>query len=165
MGCMAPTEQLLGGAVLEAWQRLLRANCVFLRELDAEMRARHGMTVSDYDVLVQLRDAADGSLKMSELSRRTLLTRSGMTRLVQGLEQDGYVERRACDSDARVSYAVLTEAGHEHLAAARATHHAGIRRVFADHFTEDEAQQLTELLGRIPGVVGGTDSGCCGAPE
>lgn len=148
---------------MEAWQRLLRANCVFMRSLDSELRATHGMTISDYDVLIQLRDAERGGLKMSELSRRTMLTRSGMTRLVQGLERDGLVERRACGSDARVSYAALTELGHERLAAARCTHHAGIRRVFADHFTAADAEQLSALLGQIPGVADG--EGACPGPS
>ena len=117
-------EQMVVGTLLDAWQRLLRANCVIMRVLDAELHAEHGMTLSDYDVLVSLRAADDCSLRMSDLSRRTLLTRSGMTRLVQGLERDGLVERRACDADARVSYAVLTDLGHERLERARSTHHA-----------------------------------------
>ena len=162
---MTPTEQLLQGVVMDAWQRLLRANCVFLRTLDTELRATHGMTISDYDVLIQLRDAEGGALKMSELSRRTLLTRSGMTRLVQGLEQDGYVERRACGADARVSYATITERGLEHLAAARCTHHAGIRRVFADHFSDDDAEQLARLLDKIPGVADGFGACPSTAPQ
>jgi DNA-binding MarR family transcriptional regulator len=143
---------IVEGVLIEAWQRLLLANFVMARALDAELQAAHSMTISDYDVLVQLRNAEDHSLTMSELSRRTLLTRSGMTRLVQGLERDGRVARRACATDARVSYAVLTEAGRAQFAAARQTHHAGIRRLFADHFTAEEAEQLSNLLGKIPCV-------------
>lgn len=146
---------IVDGPHIEAWQRLLRANCVFMRELDSELQAKHGMTVSDYDVLVQLRDSDEQSLTMGELSQRTYLTRSGMTRLVQGLEADGLVARRACAADARRSWAVLTELGRERLEDARCTHHAGIRRVFADHFTTEEAEQLSELLGRIPNVADG----------
>ena len=141
------------GAIMDAWQRLLRAHCVLSRTLDTELQAAHGITISDYDVLVQLRDADGHCLTMSDLSRRTLLTRSGMTRLVQGLERDGLVERRACRTDARVSYAVLTAHGVQQLEDARRTHHAGIRRVFADHFSAEEGEQLAELLGRIPGVL------------
>lgn len=138
---------------MDAWQRLLRAHCVLSRTLDGELQAAHGITISDYDVLVQLRDADGHCLTMSDLSRRTMLTRSGMTRLVQGLERDGLVERRACRSDARVSYAVLTTQGLQQLEDARRTHHAGIRRVFADHFSAEDGEQLAELLGRIPGVL------------
>ena len=158
-------QHIVTGSLLEAWQRLLRANCVFMRSLDSELQSSHGMTISDYDVLVQLRDAEDCSLMMSDLSRRTMLTRSGMTRLVQGLERDGLVQRRACTSDARVSYAVLTDAGRERLQAARDTHHAGIRRVFADHFTQPQADQLVELLGQIPGVADGHGACPSSAPD
>ncbi|MCZ4496099.1 MAG: putative MarR-family transcriptional regulator [Thermoleophilia bacterium] len=158
---MSVDSELVSGASLEAWQRLLRAHCVIARELDVELQSVHGMTLSDYDTLVQLRDCESETLKMSELSRRTMLTRSGMTRLVQGLERDGLVERRSCDSDARVSYAALTPHGHEVLQAARETHHAGIRRTFADHFTEEEAAQLAALLGQVPGALEG-DMPCGG---
>ena len=160
---MATSEQeWVVGNTLEAWQRLLRANCVVMRELDSELQHEHGMTISDYDVLVSLRSAEGHSLRMSDLSRRTLLTRSGMTRLVQGLERDGLVERRSCAEDARVSYAVLTAVGTERIEAARRTHHAGIRRLFADHFSDEEAAHLAELLGRIPGVADGSSTSCCG---
>ncbi|MCW2927151.1 MAG: transcriptional regulator, MarR family [Thermoleophilia bacterium] len=161
---MSTTPDTVTGAQMEAWQRLLRAHCVLARDLDNELRSTHGMTISDYDVLVQLRDAEDDCLKMSDLSRRTMLTRSGMTRLVQGLERDGLVERRACDADARVSYAVLTPAGQTRLAEARATHHSGIRRVFADHFSDAEAAQLSSLLAQIPGVDADGPV-CCGGDD
>jgi DNA-binding MarR family transcriptional regulator len=162
---MTTGEAMVTGVQLDAWQRLLRANCILMRVLDHELQADHAMTISDYDVLVSLRDAEDGHLRMSDLSKRTMLTRSGMTRLVQGLERDGIVERRACDSDARVSYVSLSTAGRERLEAARRTHHAGIRRMFAEHFDDAEATQLAELLGRIPGVADGTSTACCGADE
>ena len=155
-------SQLVTGTLLDAWQRLLRANCILMRELDQELQAEHGITISDYDVLIALRDAEDGHLRMSDLSRRTMLTRSGMTRLVQGLEKDGFVARLDCPSDARVSWVTLSDEGRERLQAARQTHHAGIRRLFADHFEDAEAEQLAELLGRIPGVADGSDTACCG---
>lgn len=147
------STELLSGTTLDAWQRMLRAHGVIARVLDAELQAAHGMTLSDYDVLVNLRDADDASLRMSELSRRALLTRSGMTRLIQGLERSGFVKRSACESDARVSYAAITDSGRELLAEARATHHAGIRRVFADHLTDEEIAAFADTLAKIPGVV------------
>lgn len=159
---MQTGEQMVTGALLEAWQRLLRSNCLVLRALDAELQSEHRMTISDYDVLVSLRSAEDGQLRMSDLSRRTMLTRSGMTRLVQGLERDGLVERASCESDARVCWVRLSPEGTARLDAARRTHHAGIRRLFADHFSEDEATQLAELLGRIPGVIADPGPSCFG---
>jgi DNA-binding MarR family transcriptional regulator len=153
------TPQLVTGPPLDAWQRLLRAHIVIARCLDAELRTETGMTLSDYDVLVHLRDSECGALTMSGLASRTLLTRSGMTRLVQGLERTGLVERRSCDSDARVSYAVITQLGRDTLRQARILHHEGIRRMFADHFSDEEAAALSDLLARIPGV---TDEAGCG---
>jgi DNA-binding MarR family transcriptional regulator len=143
---------LVTGPALEAWQRLLRVACSVHARLDADLREMHNLTLSDYDVLVQLRDSDDGALRMSDLSRLTLLTRSGMTRLIDGLVRDGYVVRRPCPKDARVAWAVITDAGRERLAVARIDHHAGIRRVFADHFNEHEADQLADLLAKIPHV-------------
>ena len=158
-------EAAVTGEKLVAWQRLLRANCVLMRQLDSELQTEHRMTISDYDVLVALRDAPDGHLRMSDLSRRTMLTRSGMTRLVQGLERDGLVERMNCPEDARVAWIRLSDDGKQRLAEARLTHHAGIRRLFADHLEDTEAEQLTELLGRIPGVADGSNTACCGGAE
>lgn len=149
------TPELLSTTVLDAWQRLLRSHALIIRLLDAELQAQHGMTLSDYDVLAKLRDAADSEhdcLRMSELSEKALLTRSGMTRLVQGLEREGLVKRKACKADARVSYAKITRRGLERLAEARATHHAGIERLFASHFTPEEMATLAELLEKIPGT-------------
>lgn len=153
------SSELLSGATLDAWQRLLRAHGVIARVLDAEMQSSHGITLSDYDVLVNLRDADEDCLKMSELSRRALLTRSGMTRLIQGLERCGLVQRAACPSDARVSYAAITDAGRILLEQARVTHHAGIRRVFADHLTDAEIETFGTLLAKIPGVTDAVAAG------
>ena len=164
---MIPSQQtdeqtFVTGATMHAWKLLLRTHCVLARVLDQELQEAHGMTISDYDALVNLRDCERHALKMSELSKRTMLTRSGMTRLVQGLERDGLVERRSCTEDARVSYAALTPLGHERLAAARVTHHSGIRRLFADHFSDADAEQLSALLSRIPGVLEEPDLPCAG---
>lgn len=156
-------SELLSGTTLDAWQRLLRAHGIIVRVLDAELRSAHDLTLSDYDVLVNLRDADEDSLKMSELSRRALLTRSGMTRLIQGLERNRLIERRPCASDARVTYVAITEQGLAKLAEARDTHHAGIRRVFSDHLTEAEIEAFAGTLAKLPGVV--DTSSCPSADE
>jgi DNA-binding MarR family transcriptional regulator len=88
---------------------------------------------------------------MSALAERTMLTRSGITRLVDGLVGSGLVERVSCPSDARVSYARLTDAGYEKLRSAGCTHVGSIRRLFCEHFTSDELEQLAEFLSRLPG--------------
>jgi DNA-binding MarR family transcriptional regulator len=92
---------------------------------------------------------------MSQLADSTMLTRSGITRLVDGLVANGLIERVSCPTDARVSYAQLTDQGHDKLRQAGCTHVASIRRLFLEHFSEDEIAQLASLLSRLPGAQRG----------
>ncbi|MBV9716862.1 MAG: MarR family transcriptional regulator, partial [Solirubrobacterales bacterium] len=118
------------------------------------------MTTRDYEVLLYLSQARDRRLPMSALAESTMLTRSGITRLVDGLVAGGVVERVSCVNDARVSYARLTDAGYEKLRDAGCTHVASIRRLFLAHFTPGELDQLAALLSRLPGASAG---GACTA--
>jgi DNA-binding MarR family transcriptional regulator len=133
-----------------AWVRFLRAHAAVTRELSARLEAQHGLTLSDFDVLVQLYHAPERSLRRVDIARAVLLTASGITRLLDGLERAGWVEKRSCDSDARVSYAVLTDTGAEKFEEARKSHHADIEELFGSRFTRAEREQLAELLGRLP---------------
>jgi DNA-binding MarR family transcriptional regulator len=133
-----------------AWVRFLRAHAAVTRELSARLEAQHGLTLSDFDVLVQLYHAPERALRRVDIARAVLLTASGITRLLDGLQRAGWVDKRPCESDARVSYAVLTAAGVAKFEAARATHHADIEELFASRFTKAEREQLAELLGRLP---------------
>jgi DNA-binding MarR family transcriptional regulator len=125
-----------------------------MRELDADLTTTHALTTRDYEVLLYLAQAPDRKLAMSELAENTMLTRSGITRLVDGLVASGLIERVACPSDARVSYAHLTDAGYSMLRDAGRTHVDGIRRLFLTHYSDDEIEQLAELLSRLPGAPG-----------
>jgi len=145
------TQMTAPESALLAWRHFLRTHCAITRQLDADLAASHGLTINDYDVLVQLRDAPQQRLRMSELADHVLLTRSGMTRLIDGLVRDELVQRASCPSDARVSYAQITQRGLETLDTARRTHLDGITRLFTQHFSEAESQQLADLLGRLPG--------------
>jgi DNA-binding MarR family transcriptional regulator len=151
----ATTKVTLDGTALEAWRSYLQSHASILRDLDAELAAEHGMTARDYEALLYLAQAEDRKLPMSALAERTMLTRSGITRLVDGLVAGGLIERIACPSDARVSYAQLTDQGHEKLREAGSTHLAGIRRLFLEHFSSEEIDSLASLLGRLPGAQGG----------
>lgn len=148
----------LDGASLEAWRSYLQSHASILRALDAELIAEHGMTTRDYEVLLYLSQAPERKLPMSALAESTMLTRSGITRLVDGLVNSTLIERVSCPNDARVSYARLTDAGHEKLRCAGCTHVASIRRLFLEHFSEDEVGHLASLLGRLPGA---THTGRC----
>src|SRR5229473_6355290 len=133
-------------ADLEAWIRFLRAHAAITRQLSARLEAQHGLTLSDYDVLVQLYHAPEQALRRVDLARTVLLTASGITRLLDGLERAGWVEKANCESDARVTYAVLTDVGYEKLCEAGDFHVEGVRRAFAVNYTEDELATLGELL-------------------
>jgi len=135
---------------LEAWIRFLRAHAAVTRQLSARLEAQHGLTLNDFDVLVQLYFAPDQALRRVDLARAVLLTASGITRLLDGLERSGWVEKRACSSDARVSYAALTDAGVAKIEAARTTHVADVEELFNATFSKSERATLAELLGRLP---------------
>lgn len=128
----------------------MRAHAAVTRELSARLEAQHGLTLSDYDVLVQLYFAEDHRLRRIDLARQVLLTASGITRLLDGLERAGWVAKHRCESDARVAYAVLTKPGLEKFEQARDTHLADIHELFGSRFTPEEREVLGDLLGRLP---------------
>lgn len=142
----------LGGVALEAWRSYLQSHASIVRELDAELVAEHDLTTRDYEVLLYLAQAPDRRLPMSALAESTRLTRSGITRLVDGLVSAGLIERVACSSDARVSYAELTDHGYDKLREAGCSHIASVRRLFVEHYSAEEIEQLATLLGRLPGA-------------
>jgi DNA-binding MarR family transcriptional regulator len=158
MAVTTPTK--LDGTALEAWRSFLQSHASILRALDADLVAEHGMTSRDYEVLLYLSQAPDRALAMSAIAEATMLTRSGITRLIDGLVAGGLIERAPCAKDARISYAQLTDAGYEKLRSAGCTHVAGIQRMFLEHFTPEEIDVLASLLGRLPGA---THSGSCTA--
>jgi DNA-binding MarR family transcriptional regulator len=145
----------LQGTALEAWRSYLQSHASIVRVLDAELAAAHGMTTRDYEVLLYLSQAEGRHLPMSALAESTMLTRSGITRLVDGLVDAGLIERVACPNDARVSYAQLTDRGYEKLRQAGCTHVASIRRLFLENFSPAELDQLATLLSRLPGAQPG----------
>ena len=121
----APDDPRLG-----AWRSFLHAHARLLRRLDEELQAAHGLSLAEYDALVQLANAPGRRLRMSILAERVLLSRSGITRLVDRLVAAGFVERSACVSDARGAEAALTARGLERLRAASQTHLDGVQRYF-----------------------------------
>ena len=147
---------------LESWIRFLRAHAQLTREMSARLQAQHGLTLNDFDVLVQLSAAPGRQMRRVDLAQSVLLTASGITRLLDGLERAGWVCRGTCESDARVSYAVLTDAGLDKLREARATHLADIDALFSSRFSKQELDQLGSLLGRLAEPSNG-DAAACGA--
>ena len=149
------TSQVLTAQVshpVPAWTRLLRAAASARRCLSARLDGEHGLSVNDYEALSELAQAEEGSLRRVDLAEALQLTPSGVTRLLEGLERAGLVEKRSCSADARVTYAVLTEAGGEKLAEAADMHGRAIEALFAERYSHEELETLAELLGRLPGA-------------
>src|SRR5437764_10058404 len=137
---------------LRAWRGLLRVHAALSKALDAQLEAEHGLPLTSYEVLMYLSDAPGGKMRMHDLASSVLLSRSGLTRLVDRLERDGYLERCSCAHDARGAFAVLTPAGRDKLVAARATHLAGVRRLFLGHFRGEELDVLGAGWDRVLGA-------------
>jgi DNA-binding MarR family transcriptional regulator len=153
MASTRPLAKELSPAELGAWRGFLRVHSTLVKALDAELQSAHGLPLSSYEVLITLRTAPGRRLRMAELADRVILSRSGMTRLVDRLAREGLLEREPCDSDARGYFAVLTRAGEQLLATARRTHLDGVRERFVDHFTPEELATLARLWDRlIPGA-------------
>ncbi len=134
---------------LGAWRGFLRVHAALTGHLDAELAAGHGLPLSTYEVLLYLADSPDGRMRMSELADSVLLSRSGLTRLVDRLVREGLVERHACPGDARGMNAVITGAGRERFAQARRTHLDGVRRRFLDNLSPQEMRQLARIWDRM----------------
>lgn len=134
---------------LAAWRGLLRAHRDIVARLDAQLEAEHGLPLSSYEVLISLADAESGRLRMGELADRLLLSRSGLTRLVDRLARQGLVERARCDSDARGFFAVITPAGRELLERARPSHWAGVREHFLGRLEPGDLEALAGVWSRL----------------
>jgi DNA-binding MarR family transcriptional regulator len=138
------TQSKLTRRELAAWRGLLRTHARVLAELDAELEAAHGLAVPEYEVLLVLNENGDNHLRMSELADAALLTRSGMTRLVDRLEREGLVRRERCAADGRGTYAVITPE-------ARPTHIAGVRRLFLGPLKKKDQRALADAFDVVLG--------------
>lgn len=148
----APKQQL------ESWISFIRSHSAITRELSAQLQREHGLTLNDYEVLLVLSHAEGGKMRRVDLAETILLTASGITRLLEGLERVRYVCKETCASDARVSYAKLTDEGRQKLSEAAVTHLRGIDELFLGRYSGSELATLAELLSRLP--VTGVSSAC-----
>ena len=148
------TSRTRPSPALQAWVGLLRAHAATTRTLSGQLVAEHGLTINDYEALLHLSRAEGGQMRRVDLAERLLLTASGVTRLLDGLEAIGLVDRRACSTDRRVAYAVLTDAGREKLESASRSHLAAVRALFEERLAPEELSALADLLGRLPSLSG-----------
>ncbi len=136
---------------LAAWVGFLRAQRHVLEQLEAELRAEHDLSLSEYEVLLHLSRAPNQRLRMGELAANVLLTPSGLTRLADRMVKDGLIARESCPSDRRGSFLVLTATGRARFDAAAPTHVRGVRDHFARHLGPDTAA-VAAALGRVAGA-------------
>jgi DNA-binding MarR family transcriptional regulator len=136
-----------------AWRAFLQAHGRITRRLDEELQAAHGLSLAEYDALLQIAHAPGRRVRMNVLADRVLLSRSGITRLVDRLEADGSVERIACETDARGQEAVLTPGGLDRLRTAAGTHLDGVRRYFLERFDAADLDAIERSLGRVAGAL------------
>jgi DNA-binding MarR family transcriptional regulator len=141
------------------WIAFLRAHAAITRALSDELCAEHALTLNDYEVLLRLAHAPERRLRRVDLAEQVLLTASGITRLLEGLERSGFVRKASCPSDGRVVYAELTDEGYAKLRDASRTHLDGIERLYARRFSAEERETLAELLGRL--TVADDDDAAC----
>ena len=143
------TAELLNEEELAAWRGMLRAHAELTKELDAELAREHNLPLSSYEVLLYLADAPDGRMRMAELADSVLLSRSGLTRLVDRLQREGLLKRERCESDARGYFAEITPKGRRLFDAARRTHLDGVRALFLSRFSREELRAMGALWQKL----------------
>ena len=137
---------------LQAWRLFLTANARLITTIDNRLKDDHRIPLNWYDVLIELVEAPDHRLRMSELADRVLLTRSGLTRLVDRLEKAGYLRREIDPEDRRGFYAIITSEGIQAMREAWPVYAQGINEQFASHLNDEEAQMLVEIFSRLLNV-------------
>lgn len=133
----------------DAWRAFLEAHSSVTGALEAELEAARGLPLAWYDVLAQLSDAKGGKMRMQELARAVLLSKSGLTRLFDRMEREGLVRREPCADDARGTFAVLTPSGRARLRDAAPVYRRAVRRHFGELLTDTEARVLRDALGKL----------------
>ncbi len=144
---------------LSAFARLMRAQTIVRRELEAQVLTPRGLSFNDFEALFHLYKADGCRLRRVDLAGLLMLTPSGVTRLLDGLEAAGLIENRHCEDDARVTWASLTTEGARTIESVGADHTEVLRGFFQDALTDAEVAQLSELLEKLPGVGAGSCAG------
>ncbi|MFF4619631.1 MarR family winged helix-turn-helix transcriptional regulator [Nonomuraea jabiensis] len=134
---------------LAVWRMMQRAQVRITRHLEAELLVAHDLPLASYEVLARLAEAPERRLRMNDLAGRVLLSRSGLTRLIDRLQRDGLVSREACADDARGLFAVLTDAGAERLAEATPTYLRGVRTQFLDLLGAEEVTRVRAMVAKL----------------
>jgi len=148
-GTRSGSGQRLTGEELAAWRGMLRVSVRLRRELDRRLSERHGITIADYDALVALAEQPGRRMRMSDLAAGILQPRSSVTRIVDGLERRGLVDREPSRVDARGADAVLTDAGLALYRRAQRSHHDNVRALFLDRLSDAQLKQLASAWAAV----------------
>jgi DNA-binding MarR family transcriptional regulator len=146
---------------LTVWRSFLRTHTHLLRLLEQDLQAHRKIAIGSYDVLVQLAEAPGNRLRMSELAQAVLLSRSGLTRLVDRLQKDELVQRQPDPDDARGMFTVLTGKGREVLRDASSVHLAGVSRLVLDRLSDGELRQLQALMIKLDPAAASAAAAAC----
>jgi DNA-binding MarR family transcriptional regulator len=142
-------EPRLSDDEVAAWKGMLKIHSDLVAALDAELERQHSLPLSSYEVLMVLSDCENGRIRMGELADELLLSRSGLTRLVDRLVRQGWVERIPCEDDARGLYAGITKSGRAKVEAARPAHLDGVRSSFLSRLSDSDLQALARAWKRL----------------
>ena len=164
MSANATDVRPLSDRELGAWRGMLRAHAMLVKRLDAELESAHGLALTSYEVHLHLSHAEGMRMRMCDVADSVLLSRSGLTRMIDRLERDGLVVRVSCPDDARGSYASLTDLGLHRLREAQATHLEGVREHFLRHFSGDELDRLAGAWDRLGTTLPAGGASACSAP-
>jgi DNA-binding MarR family transcriptional regulator len=143
-----------GSTAGQGWSRLVRAHAAISRELDTRLNTEHDLTINEYEVLLLLSRAEERRMRRVDLATELVLSPSGITRMLDRLGAAGLVEKDHCSSDARVTYAVLSDTGLSRLKEAGRSHNAVIEQMVGEQLGPRELKRLTEILERLPGAAG-----------
>ena len=142
---------------LAAWRAFLTAHAAIIHTIEEDLAHAQRVPLSSYDVLLTLSEAPDHRLRMHEIAERVVLSRSGLTRLVDRLEKEGFLYRERCGEDRRGAYAVLSDKGLEALRQAWPVYAHGIQKNFASLLTDEEIRVLTQVFERVNEVAQHSD--------
>jgi DNA-binding MarR family transcriptional regulator len=159
VNAVAEGPEPLSDQQFKAWSAFLRAQAELIKTLDRELEADQGLPIAFFDVLAQL-SRAGGRLRMSELADAVLLSRSGVTRLVDRMVRAGLVRREECPEDRRALYSTLTPEGERALAQALPVHVQGVADHFGRHLSEEEAKTMAAAFGRMLATSDGGADAC-----
>lgn len=144
----ATTPRWLNPAEMKAWRRYIIASRRLLDALDEDLAA-HDLSMADYEVLAQLSDAPDRTMRMSELAEVAMISRSRLSHRIKVMEREGWVRREACPDDKRGSFAIMTPKGWKAIVAAAPDHVESVRSRFLDALDKNDQKALAEIFGRV----------------